>query len=397
MGRRRTLVCLLLVLALFGTACAKKDTTAGGGGDDAKPELTIAFMGDLTGANASLEIGPRNAAQLLVEQTNEKGDLPVKLVFAPEDTQGKEDQAVTVANKLIGNAKIVGVVGPGFSGESGTAGPVLEQAKFPRVTPSATNPTLAQRGWKYWFRAVANDDVQGGLTPDVLLKYVKGTKVFIAHDKTPYGQGLASIVEGKLPPTAKVAFEAADPGKEDYGALVSKAVTSGADVFYWGGYEREAGLIVKQLKDRGFRGAFVGADGSKGDNLLKGGGATANGAILTCPCLDPNASDQAAAKKFVDDYRARFGSAPSIYAAEGHDAALIIVEAIRKAGAPSGDISAYRQKVTDNVAATSGLAGLARTYKFEPNGELSGTPGLYLYKVQDGNYVLLGLVADLIK
>jgi branched-chain amino acid transport system substrate-binding protein len=194
-----------------------------------------------------------------------------------------------------------------------------------------------------------------------------------------------------------VAFEAADPGKEDYGALVSKAVTSGADVFYWGGYEREAGLIVKQLKARGFKGTFVGGDGSKGDNFLKGGGAAANGAILTCPCLDPNASDTAAAKTFVADYKAKFGTPPTIYAAEGHDAALITIEAIRKAGAPSGDMVAYRQKINENVAQTPDLTGLARSYKFEPNGELAGTPGLYLYKVENGKYTLLGLVVDLIK
>src|SRR5207249_6826183 len=200
------------------------------------------------------------------------------------------------------------------------------------------------------------------------LKYLKAKKVFIAHDKTPYGQGLATIVQNKLPADAKVGFEATDPGKEDYGALVTKVISSGADAFYWGGYQPEAGLIVKQLKGRGVKGTFVGADGSKGDQFLSVGGPAAEGSILTCPCLDPSTSSASQAKTFIADYTAKFGTAPTIYAAEGYDATSVILEAIRKAGAPSGDITAYRQKLTDNVRQTAGLQGLARTYRFEPAG-----------------------------
>lgn len=396
MGRRQTLIGVALVLAMVGTACASKDDggTAAGGN---KPEVAIAFMGALTGPDASLEVGPRNAAELVIEQANKKGDLPVRLTYTPEDTQGVEAQALTIANKLVGNERIVGLVGPGFTGESASAGPVLEQKEFPRLTPSATAPTLGRYGWKYWFRGVANDDVQGGVAPDVLSKYLKVKKVFIAHDKSPYGQGLATIVQSKLPAGMRVGFEAIDKGKEDYGALVTKVVGSGADAFYWGGYQHEAGLIVKQLKDRGFKGVFVGADGSKGEELLSGGGANAEGAILTCPCIDPQTSSEPQAKTFVGDYTARFGKAPTIYAAEGHDVALILLDAIRKAGAPGSDMNAYRKTVAENVRKTSGLQGVARTYQFEPSGELAGEPGIYLYKVEGGKYVSLGPVPDLVK
>jgi branched-chain amino acid transport system substrate-binding protein len=396
MGRRGTLVGVALVLAMLGTACAKSDTGGSAGGAN-KPEVTVAFMGALTGPDASLEVGPRDAAGLVIEQANKKGDLPVTINYDPEDTQGVEAQALTIANKLVGNDRIVGLVGPGFTGESGSAGPILEQKQFPRITPSATAPTLGRYGWKYWFRGVANDDVQGGVAPDVLTKYLKVRKVFIAHDKSPYGQGLATIVQSKLPADMKVGFEGIDKGKEDYGALVTKVIGSGADAFYWGGYQHEAGLLVKQLKDRGFKGVFVGADGSKGEELLSGGGAAAEGSILTCPCVDPQTSDEPGAKAFVSDYTARYGKAPTIYAAEGHDAATILVDAIRKAGAPGSDMNAYREKVADNVRKTSGLQGVARTYQFQPSGELAGEPGIYLYKVQGGKYVSLGPVPDLVK
>jgi branched-chain amino acid transport system substrate-binding protein len=398
MGRRRTLFALLLILALIGTACAKKDGGGGTTAEGGKPTVKIAFMGALTGPNASLEIGPKNAAAMLIEQSNAKGDLPVKLEFQPEDTQGLPDPAKNIAQKLRGDDKVVGVIGPGFSGESKSAGDILEGMGVPRITPSATATSLGQRGWKHWFRGVASDAVQGGQTPDVILKYLKGTKVYIGHDKTEYGQGIAEIIQSKLKesaPNSLVGFEGADPGKDDYSALVTKAVSKQADVFYWGGYEPEALKIVPQLKSKGFKGTFVGGDGSKGSTIVSV--KEAEGIVLTCPCIEPSSSQDESAKVFVQQYKAKYNEAPSVYAAEGHDTALVLIEAIRKAGAPGSDITAYREKVNANVKATANLKGISTTYAFQENGELAGTPAVLLYKVEGGAYKPLGLVSDLAK
>lgn len=395
MRRRGWVFALFVVLALVAAACQRGETP---GGPEAKPTFKMVFMGDLTGPNKSLCIGPSNATEMKIAEANADAAFPVRIDFFPEDTQGDKDKALPIAQKYAADDEVVGVVGPCFSGESFSSNPILQAAQIPQVTPSATNPGLAAQGWTSWFRAVANDDVQSGLTPDVFSKYVKATKVFIGHDKSAYGEGLAKLVndQSKAAGINVVGFEAADPGLEDYSSIVTKVIGSGADTFYWGAYEKEAGLIVRQLRDRGFKGTFVGADGSKGTNLLSVGGAAAEGVILTCPCLDPNVSDDAAAMKFAADYKAKYGTEPTIYAAEGNDATLLLLEAIRKAGKPGADIKAYRDTVAKNVAASS-VKGLTRTLEFEKNGELKGAPGLYLYKVEGGKFKLLGLVSEVAK
>lgn len=392
MRRRYGVLAFVSVLALAGAACQP------GGAPAEKETLKIAFLGDLTGPNKSLCIGPHQATQLLIEQTNAAGDLPVTLEYSPQDTQGDPTKALPIAKALAADDTVIGVVGPCFSGESESTGPDFEAAGFPRVTPSATRPSLALQGWTGWFRVVSNDDAQSGDTPKVLTNYAKGTKIFIAHDKSSYGEGLATLVNQATRAAGGnvVGFEADDPGKEDYSSLVTKAISAGADVFYWGAYEKEAGLIVKQLRERGFTGKFVGADGSKGTNLLSVGGAAAEGAILTCPCLDPNTSNDPDAVKFVTDYQAEFGAAPEIYAAEGHDATLVIIEAIEKAG-DFTDITAYRETVKENVAATSGLKGVTTTISFQANGELAGAPRTWLYLVQGGKFTLVGPIAEVVK
>ncbi|MGH9198071.1 MAG: branched-chain amino acid ABC transporter substrate-binding protein, partial [Acidimicrobiia bacterium] len=236
-NKKWALLALALVLGLFAAACQQQP--AGEEGDGEKPEYRIGFMGDLSGANALLVVGGRDGATLAIQQANEKGDLPIKLRIQPEDTVADKDKAVTLAQKLAADNRIIAVVGPAFSGESFSAGPILQGANIPQITPSATNPGLAQQGWKLWWRGVGNDNSQGGPAPDVITKILKGTKVFVGHDKTAYGEGLATIVRDNLntsKPGSVVGFEAVDPGKEDYSAIASKLVSSGADVFFWGAY-----------------------------------------------------------------------------------------------------------------------------------------------------------------
>ena len=129
------------------------------------------------------------AAQLAFEQANAAGDLPVTITLVPEDTQGSPDQAPAVADKIVSDDAMVGVIGPAFSGESQAAGTKLDPAGIPFVTPSATNPPLADNGWTHWFRAVGNDNSQGPTGADYISKvlqpelHVHGQRRFSAYGK----------------------------------------------------------------------------------------------------------------------------------------------------------------------------------------------------------------------
>lgn len=396
MGKRSCLVvAMLAVLALVAGACAKKTTTG-----SSKPGYKIGFMGALTGGNAQLVLGSEKGANLAIKQANDKGDLPVTLSLDPQDTQGDKDKAVPLANKLAGDNHILAVVGPAFSGESFSSNPILSQASIPEITPSATNPVLAASGWKQWFRAVGNDNSQGGPAPEVAEKILKGAKVYIGNDNSAYGVGLAGIVRDGLNarfPGALVGFNAVDPGKDDYSDLAGKIVASKADVFFWGGYSPEAAKIITQARAKGFTGTYLGADGSKDTTFLQNAGAAAEGAYFLCPCADVATITDPVDTKFVSDYKAFTNSDPIIYSGEGYDSTNLIIDAIRKAGKPGSDITSYRKTLATNIAATTGYVGTTKTYAFQPNGELvDSAVAIYLYKVVSGKFVLQGKVKDLL-
>ena len=150
---KRTLrvLSVLALVVVVGAACSKKNGNAGGSSSSSaasKPTVKIAYVGALTGDAAQLVVPGYQAAQLAFSEANSGkfGNLPVKIQLVGEDTQGSPDQAPGVADKVVNDNAFVGVIGPAFSGESNAAGGKFDTAGIPFITPSATNPTVAQNG-----------------------------------------------------------------------------------------------------------------------------------------------------------------------------------------------------------------------------------------------------------
>lgn len=390
--KRWSALALLVVIAMLGAACG--DDEAGQG---EKRTLKLVFMGDLTGSTSQLVLPGRDAAKLAVEELNAKGDLPVRLEMEEQDTRADKNKAATIAQGIKDRTDVLAVLGPAFSGESQTTGTVLDPAGIIRVTGSATNPPLAKNNWKYWFRALGNDSSQGGATDDAILKYLKKKSVFVGHDKTQYGEGLASIVRDAVKASGGTvsAFDAADPGKKDYSPLTTKVVAASPDVFFWGGYSPEAILIVKSLRDKGYKGIFMGADGSKDDSFLQKGAAAAEGAYLTCPCDDPTTSTDATVKKFVEAFKAKYNKDPGIYAGEYYDVVNLIADAVKRVGSYDGNIKKFRDAVRDAIRGTS-YRGVTKQFSFQADGELNAQViETYLYQVKSKKYIKLGKVSEL--
>lgn len=371
-------------LALGMSACG------GGGGDEggdsgsgAPSSVTIGFMGDLTGENAGIVIPPRNGAQLAFDEYNATNPK-VKITLKPYDSQGKPEQAVPLAKQAAQRDKVVAMIGPAFSGESAQVGPVLEEGKVPSISPSATNAALAKNNWKYWHRHIANDDVQGAGAGGFIVNSLQAKKVFIIDDASEYGKPLGQTIKKTVEAGgAQTSTDSIDPQASDYGSTVNKAKAYNADAIYFAGYYSEGGKLLKQLREGGVESRFMSGDGSLGKELAQGaGGTTADGSVISCPCLiDPTGKASAASKKFADAYKAKFNTDPAIYAAEGYDAATAYVEAVKAGNTTAETINTF--------LSTLDKPGVAHQIKFGPNGETTATD-IFMYEVKGQTLPLLG-------
>ncbi|MEU4534153.1 branched-chain amino acid ABC transporter substrate-binding protein [Streptosporangium sp. NPDC023825] len=379
---------LTLGLAACSSGGTEATPAAEGGSSAAAPStVKIGFMGDLTGANAGIVIPPRNGAKLVIDEYN-KTNPAVKIELVEYDSQADPSKAVALAQQAIKTDKIVGMIGPAFSGESAQVAPVLEEAKLPSISASATNAALATNGWKFWHRVLPSDSVQGPGIGDFIATGVGAKNVFVIDDKSEYGKPLADAVKAQLETKGvKPTTDSLDPAESDFSSVVNKVAAAKPDAIFFGGYYAAGGNLLKQLRDKGVTAKFLSGDGSLDKGLIDGAGAkNAEGALVGCPCYiaTPDVTD-AKVKAFADAYKAAYSADPAIYAAEGYDAATVFVDAV-KAGHVTPD------KINEFIA-TVDLAGVSKQVKFEANGEVAAKD-IYIYQVKDGAIGLLGKAAE---
>jgi branched-chain amino acid transport system substrate-binding protein len=288
------------------------------------------------------------------------------------DSQGDPSVAPGLAQKAVSDKKLVGIVGPAFSGESKAADPIFDKAGLNIISASATNPGLSENGWKTFHRVLGNDNTQGPAASKYIKDILKAQKTYVVDDSSEYGKGLADIVRKDL--GAGVAGNDSIQQKQtDFSATVTKVNASKADAVFFGGYYAEAALLVKQLRGAGYKGTFVAADGVKDDGFIKAAGASAEGAIVTCPCLPP---DQA--PEFAAAYKKAYNSDPATYSAEAYDAANVFLAGIAAGKTKSEDMTAF--------IASYDQKGVTKQIKFDAKGEPAEV-SVWAYKVESGKIV----------
>jgi branched-chain amino acid transport system substrate-binding protein len=349
---------------------------AGDGKAKCDSNLTIAYIGAETGPNAQLGINIYNGVQLAIDQHN-KSNAGCQVQFKKFDTEGDPGKAPGVVTQAVNESDIIGVIGLPFSGESKATGGIFEQAGLVHITPSATNPTLTKNGWKTFFRALGNDNVQGPAAATFATGMLKAKKVYVVQDDSDYGIGLSTAIQkalgSKLAGTDKVTT-----GQKDFSATVSKIINAKPDAVYYSGYYAEGAPFDQQLVNKGFKGIFIGPDGVKDDQFIKLAGNASENAYFTCPCIPGELM-----KTFSDAYQSAFNAAPGTYSVEGYDATTVLLSGIDKGNADRAKLLNW---VTNYDA-----PGLSKHFKWDSTGELSGSI-VFGYKVDSGKIVSIGKI-----
>jgi branched-chain amino acid transport system substrate-binding protein len=229
-------------------------------------DITIAVAGPMTGDLAAFGEQLRRGSEMAVKDINAKGGvLGKQLKLEVGDDQCDPKQAVQVANDLVKKG-VVFVAGHFCSGSSIPASAVYGEEGILQMTPASTNPDLtegaAKSGLKTVFRACGRDDKQGSFAGPWLAKTYAGKNIAVLDDKSAYGQGLANETEKNMNAAGmKTALRDTYTQKEkDFSALISKMKEAKIDVVYIGGYHNDAGLMMRQARDQGFKADFVSGD-----------------------------------------------------------------------------------------------------------------------------------------
>lgn len=355
-------------LALLGSSAAVAD-------------ILIAVAGPMTGQYASFGEQMRRGAEMAVQDLNATGGvLGQKVQLTVGDDACDPKQAVAVANKFV-TQKVKFVAGHFCSGSSIPASDVYKEEGILQISPASTNPQLTERGLPNVFRTCGRDDQQGIVAGNFLADKYKGKKIAVIHDKTTYGKGLADETKKQLNKRGvkEAMYEAYTAGEKDYSALVSKMKAAGIDIIYVGGYHTEAGLIVRQAREQGYKALLVSGDALVTDEYWKITGPAGEGTLMT---FSPDPRKNPQASKVVENFR-KGGYEPEGYTLYTYGAVQAWVGAVQKAG------SADTKKVAD-VLRKNQFATVLGMIGFDKKGDVTA-PGYVFYVWKDGKYDYLSL------
>lgn len=354
--KRISTIMLTVVLALsfLLAACQQKP---------AEPQtIQIGLQAPLTGDFASEGQWAKQCVEVAAELINKKGGVlgkQIEIVIA-DDASNPKDSALA-AQKLISQG-LKEVVASYGSSVTAPAADLYDANKVVSVGYGCTAVRLTMDTQRpYFFRTAGRDDTQSEFFAKFAIDTLKAKRIAIMHDNQDYGLGVAEDAKKFLQPAIDsgqielVYYDAITPGESDYSAVVSQIKEINPDVWFFTAYYPEAALLLKQAREAGYTGLFIGNNSVPTPEFEKIAGVDAIKGSIHLNEPMPKFLNYPESIEFMDAYKAKYNELPgsiwSVYAADGLNA---LVAAINKAGSTDPDAVAQAMRTMTDAKGITG-------------------------------------------
>ncbi len=371
-------------------AAPQQGGSASGGEAAGGGKILIATQSPLSGPQSSLGDAIKTGAEYALNlQKEEFKKMGFDLQLFPQDDQADPKQGVANAELLISNPDVLGVVGHLNTGVAIPSSVKYEEGKLVMVSPANTGVKLTEEGKKTVHRICARDDSQGPKAA-IYAKNQLGVKTaFLVHDKTAYGQGLVDQVKAQLEKDGVqvLGYEGITQGEKDYSAVLNQVVAKNPDLLYFGGIYSEGGILVKQAREKGFKGYFMGGDGIDSSDMIKIAGPAVEGVVFTSVAGDVTQTEEG--KKWAAEYEKAMGKKPETFSVYGFDSMNVILNGLKEAIKANGGKKPTREQVLDAVHNTKDFQGQFTKVTFDDKGD-NKYADVFIYKYEKDKSVFVG-------
>ncbi len=327
------LLVMMLVLGLLSGCTAS--TTSTGSGSEAEV-IKVGWIGSLTGDQAVWGTCEFNTVQMLVDDANANGGwLGKQIELIGYDTKGDSLEAVNAVKRLVGQDKVVAIIGPNASGQAIAISQVLEEAGVPDIATVATNPkvTVDENGntKPYNFRVCFIDPYQGAVAAGYAYEILGLKKAAILYDVADeYSQGLTEFFEKTFVELGGeiVAKEAFKFGDVDFRPQLSSIKEKDPEIIFMPYFFKEVALSSTQARELGINAVLMGGDGWTSEQLLEMAGDSVQGSYVVnhLDFEDPDVQD------FKNAYMTKYNSAVELNGYLAYDAFKLLEASVNKAG-----------------------------------------------------------------
>lgn len=363
MVRGSALATTLLLALVLGQGLAPPHARA------QKATIKIATQTPLSGEQAAIGEHIKLGAQLAVEEmVKDFRQIGFDLVIVPYDDQAKPEVGVANARNIVANPDILLVVGHFNSGVALPSSEIYKDYMLAMVSPANTATEITDRGYPNVNRVCGRDDIQGPVGARFAAEVLKLKSVYIVHDKTLYGQGIAENFrdEAKRLGLELRGFDGTEE-RANFAPMIIPIRAKNPDLVYFGGIYHQGALLLKQMREKGAKSIYMGPDGLDSSEMVKIAGSHVVGAYYTTVAGPIDAYPESAA--FARKFKQRFGKEVESFGMYGYDAAMVGLKAIEAAVREAKGKRPSRAQVTGAVRKLKNFKGITGSISFDAKGD----------------------------
>jgi branched-chain amino acid transport system substrate-binding protein len=298
-----------------------------------KGPIRVGFLTQMTGGGAAVGKDMSNGFMMSLEQiSNQIAGRKVEVII--EDTQGDPAQALTKLRKLVESDKVHAVAGIFLASEGYALAPKVDEYRIPTVWAVVSADDLTQRKLTKWavrtgwtssqpnhpFGEYVAKTLGYKRVVTIAMDYAFGWEQVGGFQRT-FEEAGGQIVQKLWPPL----------GTADFGPFLAQ-IKRDADAVFAVMVAASALRFPKQYQDAGLKARLplIGGGTSFDEFVLPSLGDEAIGAIS--PLIYSAAIDTPVNKRFVKEFRTKYGKVPGYYAEASYAAGRWVAEAAKAVG-----------------------------------------------------------------
>lgn len=358
----------LTVTALAALAAGL--TSCGGGGP-----VEVGAVLPLSGQFALYGEPIRQGIELAYEQAQANEELDVEIALEFVDSQSDPQQAAEAARRLYSQGAVA-VIGGVTTDEALAMIAAADREEKVLLSPSASSPRLTGIS-RNFFRVYPSDLSEGTKMGTFAAQTLGIDSAVIVAAESPYARGIQDIFKTEFERyggevSAVIEYP---PDTEDFEPIVTQALEHRPVAVYVADYARNTAQLVRALRDHDFGGKILVTSAFAAPDVLREVGPAAEAVLVTQTAMPPDAP---AVASFITAFQAKHGHPPSIWAAHGYDALMVLVEAMQEGGTRPNDLWKGMRSIRD-------FQGASGVIQFDERGDVSKFPRTYV--VENGELV----------
>ena len=344
--------------------------------------VVVGVSGPLTGQYAQYGADWQRGFELAIAQVNGAGGIGGRLVQTDfQDSQSDPRQAVAIAQRFVGDSRVVIELGDFSSAASMAASPIYQRGRLVQFGFTNSHPDFTKGGDYMWSNAPNQADDMPVLADYAITKlgYRKLAVVFINGDWGRTSKDIFLTAAAERGATV-VASEGYLPNEQDFRSTLVRVRDAGPEALILIAYYPDGAQVVRQARDLGLALPVVATGSVYSPKFLELGGKAVDGVYTNANFFPGDPSP--VVQRFVQDFRAKFGTDPGSYNARAYDAMVVATTVMQQFGTS-------RQAIHDGLAKVHDVPSvLFGRVSFDPATRRVSHPSSVDLVVKDGQFTV---------